>query len=451
MAGAPLLDAKAAEVDRIGLFGKVPARGDFVSLGLDMAVRSGLDRWLQAGLAAFAQSAGQGWAAQFRAMPAWRFIIRAGVWGRPAVAGVMMPSEDRVGRAFPIVVAAQIYDAGELSRHLYSDATWFLAAEGIAEAIGHRQAEAEQFAGMLKRLRLPRAQAAEGDGAHAPAASLWWKADPASGKAVGFKTVQPPKVEDFLRLFEGMPPAQPKSGPAPRVVAPEPRPAAAPVRLVCRHGLATHPGTRLSLNADALLSLETPRLLAVADGVGNGTVSADAARLVANALSTVEPQMGLDALAHEIKGKLGRAHGLIQAAVTADGQEPAAVSVVAAAIAEGSIAVAWAGDARCYLLRDGLMRCLTRDHVEVGIHRRLSNAVGLRRQFVPEIIREEAKAGDRLMLCSAPLIGSVPERQIAEILLSTPIDEAAYILLQEGLIGNCRDNLSAIVVEIASA
>lgn len=448
MPAVKALDAKAPDADRIGVFGKVPTRGDFVALGFDPTIRTALDQWLQAGLAAFAQLVGAAWSRQFDAMPAWRFIITSGVWGRPTLAGILMPSRDRVGRSFPLVLAAQLRDFADRPRQLYADIDWFAAAEGMAGAFVQQNAEVGQVSDLLKQLRLPRPQADEEPGAgRITPASLWWKMDLASGKSVGFTTPFRPQPQDFLRLMDGQ---APKPAPAPNKAVSKTKPIAASVMLplVCNFAHATHTGTQSSVNADGLLSLERPSLAAVADGVGDDARAVEAARTVIEALSSTEDTDTMDALIREIKGKLGRAHGLLQSTATGTTSPPAAASVIAATVCEKAIGLVWAGDARCYLLRDGLMRCLTRDHVDVGIRRTLANAVGLHRQFVPEVYCEEAKDGDRLMLCSAPLLRSVPERGIADILLSAPIDEAADILLQEGLIGNCRDNLSAVVVDI---
>jgi type VI secretion system protein ImpM len=441
MAVVKALDAKAPDADRIGVFGKVPTRGDFVAIGLDPAIRTALDQWLQGGLAAFAQSAGAGWTRQFEAMPVWRFIIMSGVWSRSALAGVLMSSRDRVGRSFPLVLVAQLRDFADRPRQLYADMAWFTAAEDMAAAFVRQDAEVGQVSNLLKQLRLPRKQDdADAAAGQTTPASLWWKIDPtASGRAVGFTTHARPGPQDFLRLFEHHV-SQPSrtSSKAVTTARPTVKPVLRP--LVRSVGHATHPGTRSPVNADRLLSLERPLLAAVADGIGDDARAAGAARAVIEALSATEDTGTMDALIREIKGKLGRAHGLLQSA--------AAASVVVCAMCEGSIALVWAGDARCYLLRDGLMRCLTRDHVDVGIRRTLANAVGLHRQFVPDMVCDEARDGDRLVLCSAPLARSVSERGIADILLSAPIDEAADILVQEGLIGNCRDNLSAVIVDI---
>jgi type VI secretion system protein ImpM len=108
----------------------------------------------------------------------------------------------------------------------------------------------------------------------------------------------------------------------------------------------------------------------------------------------------------------------------------------------------WAGNARCYLVRDGMMRCLTRDHVEIGLRFALSRSIGSQRQLVPEVFTDVVQDGDHFLLCSAALARTLDERGIAETLLEKPAEEAASVLIQDGLIANARDNLSAIVIGI---
>ncbi|MBB2674415.1 UNVERIFIED_ORG: type VI secretion system protein ImpM [Rhizobium esperanzae] len=446
------LERNPAETDRIGFYGKLPSHGDFVSMGLGHSLQSALDAWMQAGLQAAQQELGEDWKRRFRSMPAWRFIIERGLWGPATVAGVLLPSLDRVGRSFPLVIAAQLHGFTEHPRQLYLDNTWFTAAEAIAESSARRDFDINHFTASLKRLRTLRpADLAENEILQDRASSrgtIWWRIDPEDRRAKGFGVGGAPEPEHFPKLLRDETPApsaqpQPEPAVAPHPVAAEPHPP-----LVLRHSHATHAGTRLTVNADALLVSETPSLFAVADGVGDGNAAAEIGKIAVHVLAETATQQTIEALVQDIKGKLGRTHGLLQSAYLSQDREPSAASIVVFATLGESWAVVWVGDARCYLLRDGMMRCLTRDHVEVGLRRRLSRAIGMRGHLMPEVLTGGLQAGDRLLLCSAALPHAVPERSIAEILLSTDIEKAADVLVQEGLIANCRENLSAIVIDV---
>ena len=89
-----------------GLYGKVPAHGDFVRRGLPSSFVAPWDAWLQDAVAAAREALGIGWSDAWDHAPAWRFALPAGACGPDAVAGVMLPSQDTVGRRFPVTLAA---------------------------------------------------------------------------------------------------------------------------------------------------------------------------------------------------------------------------------------------------------------------------------------------------------------------------------------------------------
>ncbi|WJH41160.1 type VI secretion system-associated protein TagF [Aliirhizobium terrae] len=494
------LDQATLEADRIGFFGKLPTHGDFVSTGFSRSVQDALDAWLQTGLAKAQHHFGERWEKDFRAMPAWRFIVERGLWGPMTMAGVIVPSRDRVGRSFPLVVATQLHDFAGDSRKLCLDDTWFIALEGIAETSAQRDFELDAFTANLKRLRSLRPGDFDFDderGRGKPkAAAFWWRFDPDDRQTKGFRSNGVPQPVDFLELvMAGAAPAVPEAA-APQPIQParipsqsieietveEPdipidfdleemmaaahadlalllnpqqEPASTPTipisptasfRLSDSH--ATHPGTRLSINADAVLVRAEPAIFAVADGLGDGSDAVEASRATIALLSDTAPQDSIETLVQDIKGKLGRAHGLLQSTAASKGITPPCASIVALAAVEDRFALVWAGDTRGYLVRDGMMRCITRDHVSIGLRRSLSRAIGLQGQLSPEVLIDTLQDGDRFLLCSNPLARTISERIIAELLLSLDVEEAAERLVQEALIANCRDNVSAVVIDI---
>lgn len=453
-----VIDTPGTEVDRIGFFGKVPTNGDFVSTGLGRVFQTELDNWIQSGLQASEQRHGSEWRQLFRTAPPWRFVIERSVWGRSTIAGVLLPSIDRVGRNFPLVIAAKLGSFSDNPRLLCFDDTWFTAVEALAETSSMRDFDIAGFIAGLKRLRLPHAKLASKNEMPngAGPVSIWWTINPDTGRASGFKTEGAPQASHFLKLLDKQngvaptlkPAAIPESvgAPAPAVTA---RPAPAK-RFVIEKSYATHPGTRLAINADALLVSETPCLFAVADGTGDGSGAADAAKVTTNTLAHVAFHDTLEETIQDVKGKLGRAHSLLQSVPASTARQSPDASVVALTIRADAFAVVWAGNARCYLVRDGMMRCLTRDHVEVGLRFALSRSIGSQRQLVPEVLSDVAQIGDRFLLCSAALARILDERSIAETLLDKPVGEAAGILVQDGLIANARDNISAIVIGVGS-
>jgi type VI secretion system protein ImpM len=96
---------------RIGYFGKVPPTGDFVSRNLDSAVKEGFDRWLGQGLDKSRAQLKDGWLSSFLTAPVWRFLLDRQMGGGKLVAGIMMPSVDKVGRYFPFSLLIELENA----------------------------------------------------------------------------------------------------------------------------------------------------------------------------------------------------------------------------------------------------------------------------------------------------------------------------------------------------
>ncbi|GAC1043794.1 type VI secretion system-associated protein TagF [Rhizobium sp. No.120] len=448
------------KTDAIGFFGKLPAHGDFVSAAFGSRLQSELDQWVRSGLIALEAALGPDWRRPFHAMSAWRFVVNKGVWAPAAIAGVLLPSRDRVGRSFPLIIAAQLPRFSGQLRDLCEDESWFTAAEALAESSDKADFEMKRFLEGITRLRPPfidkqstTMQPAAISNASTPG-SLWWRINPGTRQGKGFRTVAAPAAQDFVRLVTAETPKVPVAA-EPEIYSVASAAIEAPqtakvgsADFAIAYSHASHAGTRLTLNADALLLSAAPHIFAIADGVGDGIGAIEAARITTGILAGIPQRDALQLLLQDIKSKLGHAHAILRAkGATAERELPIA-SVVSATLLDGEFAAIWAGDARCYLLRDGMMRLLTRDHIEIGLRRTLGRALGLKDQFVSETLRDRLQRGDRLLLVSGPLPRTLTDRVIAEILIETPLERAAEALIQEALIANCRENVSAIVIGV---
>jgi type VI secretion system protein ImpM len=174
-----------------GLYGKVPAHGDFVRRGLPTSFVGPWDTWLQDGMATGRDRLGDRWAALWDGAPPWRFALPAGACGPDAVAGVLLPSEDMVGRRFPITLAAILAPGDRLP-----GPGWFAALEAAALAGRAGQADADALAAAIPH---PAATFPDASGVLTPA--TWPLAEPADPPPPGVATT------DLLDIFSSAPTA----------------------------------------------------------------------------------------------------------------------------------------------------------------------------------------------------------------------------------------------------
>jgi type VI secretion system protein ImpM len=128
-----------------GLFGKLPARGDFVRAGLPGDFIAAWDAWLACVLAASRAQLGAAWLPAFLKAPAWRFLLPPGRCGAGGALGVLLPSVDRVGRYFPLTLAAVMPP----DEAVPDDASWLDAATAAGLAALERDAGPEEVQRLL--------------------------------------------------------------------------------------------------------------------------------------------------------------------------------------------------------------------------------------------------------------------------------------------------------------
>jgi type VI secretion system protein ImpM len=113
------------------LFGKLPARRDFIAIGAPREFLNAWEPWLQGAISSSRHELGKDWQAAFLAAPIWRFWLGADICGR-SVIGAFMSSLDGVGRYFPLTLfACADDDAAIPPPELDSQDDWFDAAEGF--------------------------------------------------------------------------------------------------------------------------------------------------------------------------------------------------------------------------------------------------------------------------------------------------------------------------------
>ena len=112
-----------------GFYGKLPAKGDFLSRNLPRAFVDIWDDWLQTGMHESRQALGDDWLQIYLTSPLWRFILPPGACTDSAWAGVLMPSMDKVGRYFPMAVVTPLPTPFSSLATASSSQSWFESIE----------------------------------------------------------------------------------------------------------------------------------------------------------------------------------------------------------------------------------------------------------------------------------------------------------------------------------
>lgn len=235
-----------------------------------------------------------------------------------------------------------------------------------------------------------------------------------------------------------------------------------------RSWAATHNGTVRDHNEDAFVNRPDLGLWAVADGAGGHQSGEIASSRVADALEAIPPGLSGGQVLSEVRQRLDAAH----ASLWEEGQRRGAGAIVATTVVvvlarDGHFACLWAGDSRAYLLRDGELSQVTRDHslvqelfeagaitedeIEGHPHANvITRAVGADAGTLDlEKCSDRLLAGDRLLMCSDGLCKTLPDAEIAG-LLAADEDAAAERLVMAALVRGATDNVTAVLVQVVA-
>ncbi len=234
-----------------------------------------------------------------------------------------------------------------------------------------------------------------------------------------------------------------------------------------RYVALTDTGLRRTNNQDS--GYASDRLLVIADGMG-GAAAGDLAsaetmniiRQLDRDLDDVDP---LTALEEAVRTANQHLADLVADDPAVEGMG----TTVEAMLWDGQrFATAHIGDSRAYLLRDGTLSQISRDHTFVQSlvdegkltpeearhhpHRSLLLRVLLGRDDnEPDLDHVEGQLGDRYLLCSDGLTDMVDDPDIARALGSETIDMAATELVRMALENGGYDNVTVVIGELVDA
>jgi len=140
---------------RCSLYGKLPAKRDFVAVAAPRPFLNIWEPWMQGGISASRQSLGKDWQNAFLTAPIWRFWLGADLCGA-TVLGAFMPSLDGIGRYFPLTLFACADEGVAIAPpELDPQDQWFEAAENFLLSTLEPEATFETTSGELERLPPP--------------------------------------------------------------------------------------------------------------------------------------------------------------------------------------------------------------------------------------------------------------------------------------------------------
>lgn len=153
-------DSLALADARLGFYGKLPAKGDFLARRLPRSFVDPWDAWLQDAVGQSREAMGEAWLEAYLTSPLWRFVLSADLCGPDPVVGVMMPSVDRVGRYFPLALALPVPECRAPVRLALGNEAWFARAEALALSALEETAEFDAFDAAVAEIGPPDAAAA---------------------------------------------------------------------------------------------------------------------------------------------------------------------------------------------------------------------------------------------------------------------------------------------------
>jgi serine/threonine protein phosphatase PrpC len=216
----------------------------------------------------------------------------------------------------------------------------------------------------------------------------------------------------------------------------------------------SHIGRRKN-NEDAVFS--SPRIAAVADGVGGAAAGEVASGWIIQALQNLDKSRLSAPLETALRDAIAWGNETI-GFVSANRPHMSGMSTTLTAAAldnDGAYSFANIGDSRTYLLRDGEL--IDEGHLTVEQARKhpsrslVLEALDGKPDRRPVITSMAANEGDRLLLCSDGL-SDVVERDALERVLLALSDRDACVdaLIHLALESGARDNISAVLADLVS-
>ena len=214
-----------------------------------------------------------------------------------------------------------------------------------------------------------------------------------------------------------------------------------------------------AINEDAILIHNNQSLWVVADGMGGHSAGDKASQMIIEQLKYIELQGDLFSNIDQIKTILKNVNSEILS--FARSQNTTCGSTVVILIQnKDQCAYLWAGDSRIYLYRNNELMQLSTDHslqneinhnndkATLAASNIITRAVGVEDELEIESGFHQLKQGDRFLLCSDGLYGSLSDDDIKQGISLSELQVAGCYMKEKVLEGDAKDNLSAILISL---
>jgi len=232
-----------------------------------------------------------------------------------------------------------------------------------------------------------------------------------------------------------------------------------PVHLYTNEGMIELPsvGDASALHAKGALFL-------VSDGMGGHQAGEVASELAARTIIHEYYADPNDNVAESLHRAVNKANAAVYTWAQASAQRKGMGTTVAVAVLRGAEShIAWVGDSRVYLMRNGVLQQSTDDHsfvweqVKAGILTKeaarnhpqknvVTRALGHKPEVEVDSRAAQLQPDDMLLICSDGLSGPVDDPHLEAILKEYPPTEAVPHLIQAANAAGGPDNISAIVL-----
>jgi protein phosphatase len=228
-------------------------------------------------------------------------------------------------------------------------------------------------------------------------------------------------------------------------------------------GAATHVGKVRRRNEDSYLARPETGIWAVADGMGGHESGDLASHTVIEALESIQPPPSAQDLLSLCEERIFDANACLNEIGRQRGGIIIGTTVTVLLAFDGYFACVWSGDSRMYMVREGKITQISRDHTEVQDlvtngaitpeeartwpgSNVITRAIGVADVPELEMTSGPLNAGDVFVVCSDGLTRHVEDDEILQCVSANVSQQACDRLIVLTLERGALDNVTVIVV-----